>query len=435
MLRPSLLHLRSLYTTSALALAFHSIGLGLPPAMAADVSLSSFAAFEHDLARPFLWKRAAGDLSLGLSFSRLHAFDLDRPSGQNNNHSQELGAAAAVRLPFAFEVGLGVSSREEREKVEALTISRKNALAPLLWLRWHALESATLRSSVGAQVEPGVKSEGSFQQVGKTRSSVFASQEWSPLSWLHGGAYLGKSWRPFESFGDWQLGDETSFGGRLGLGPAGFHVFAEGVARQLVVKFKDNEACQQKGQLYRVGLGSQLGSFDLRAQMLLDQKEDLFGLPREGFLVALHYSLLSDEVAETLAEAKPIKPKKPKKALEGEKKQTAEEGVSKNEDPELDEFQLFEKSQAVETEYQDQVVPSEIAERELKALREAAKKEQATEKEMEKQRQQEYEQAIREEVKEDNRIINKYRDDIEEELNQYALPDSEEVNWKGLPSK
>lgn len=99
---------------------------------------------------------------------------------------------------------------------------------------------------------------------------------------------------------------------------------------------------------------------------------------------------------------------------------------------ELDEFQLFEKKQVEEAKNQNKVVPSEIAERELKALREAAAKGKAEDKQGEKARAKAYQEAIREEVREDSRVIRKYKDEIEEELNEYALPDSEEVNWNGL---
>jgi hypothetical protein len=98
---------------------------------------------------------------------------------------------------------------------------------------------------------------------------------------------------------------------------------------------------------------------------------------------------------------------------------------------ELDEFQLLEKKSQDAARNQRET-PAEKAERELRESLEAEKKMAAQKVLEEEKAKREAAQAYQRRVQDDEDAYREYKDNVNEEVDRYTLPDQEDLNWNGL---
>jgi hypothetical protein len=118
-------------------------------------------------------------------------------------------------------------------------------------------------------------------------------------------------------------------------------------------------------------------------------------------------------------------------ASEQKAKAPVEADVKILETNELDEFQLLEKK-AQDAGKNQQETAEEKAERELRESLEAEKKMAAQKVIDEEKARREAAQAYQKRVQDDQDAYNEYKDDVNEEVNRYTLPDQDDLNWNGL---
>ncbi len=417
------------------------------PLFAADLSPSYVIPNEGSLGRPGIKLQNIGDLSLGLRFEQAKNFRLspdDEAVSDSVFIQRELQIGA--RIWSGLDLGLAVRANQESQTHEEVlqieTDSHKSKpLTTGLWLQYHLLESSSARTSLSLQYLPGQGSASTFHQASQDRSIIGLSQEWSPSSWFQGAVYVLGSRRQNELYrGSYQLGQETAWGLRLAMGPDVFHVLADAEARQIEVKTeREGETLTDKtqGRLYRLGLGSLIGNFDMRVATSIPDTRRYLGVPERSLIFSLSYRFGQERKSEDLKDEAKISSdtatsqESEAAAPSKEDEEAPKSGNNSLEESELDEFQILERKLQEEAQ-NPQESPEEVAERELRTLRDAEKvAEEAQKQEEERLRAEDYKR-IQKELESDEKLYNEYRLDVEDDVNQYALPDAEELNWKGL---
>ncbi len=405
-------------------------------ASAADLTPVQIEPLDRDLARPFLQMHKAGDFNLGLGFREGQGYALDpRDPVKVPSRSIDRSLRLAVRLPMRFELGLSLHGHQESQPLSDDALSsdpqaKSRPLGSLYWLRWYLMQTESLQTSVVLQYEPAYGPAESYSQLKQNRTSLALVQEYSPLDWMHGAVYVSGSSRQKEAYRDLLLSNELSYGLRATLGPAIAHAFGEVQMRRLQVSNASADMDQAKtiqNQFYKAGFGTAMQSFDLSAYALIPQAKPTAGMPADGFMIVTSYRL--DSGSRTDEESTARHSKKSKQAA-----RRVDVPVANTENPggEADEFQLLEKVLDDESAKSQIETPSEQAERELKEMQASEKQRKETEASQQARQQRDDDRAIGQQIKEDNAAMREYKDEINEELDQYALPDAEETNWNGL---
>jgi hypothetical protein len=416
------------------------------PLVAADLSPSSLIPHEATLGRPGAALEKTGDISLGLRFEQAKTFRLS-PQSEDTSQASFIQRELQIAARVASRLDLGLALRTSQESLPDLEsqvygqASHKNKpLTTGAWLSWHLLDRPDFRTSLSLQYLAGQGSPFAFHQASQDRSVIGLSQEWMPSSWFQGAVYVLGARRQDEQYRQsFKLGQELVWGTRLSLGPGILHLSADAEARQIEVKTEEEAGTTRdktQGRLLRLGLGSRIQNWDMRVTTMIPTKERYLGVPERNIVFSLSYRFGSSSSAE----GQGILPEPTRTEEDQTNQDSAPQANAQDaekapnqllEENELDEFQILEKKLSDEAQ-NPQESPQEIAERELRSLRDAEKvAESEALQAAERERAQAYER-IKRELEAEDQLYNEYRLDVEDEVEQFALPDSEELNWKGL---
>lgn len=394
---------------------------------AADLLPTQIEPLERDLARPFVQAQNTGDLTLGLGFEEGADYALDPALiAKNPSRSIDRKLKLSLRLPLRFELGFSLRGHQE-SMPESIAPSelQTHPLALVYWTRWYLVQSETWRTAILLQYEPGTGKPSQFHQPNQDKTSLALVQEYSPLDWLHGAVYAQHSQRKDEIYLNYQIKQESAFGARLVFGPAYLHGHADIQSRSLSIR---SSATNQKAShlLSRIGVGSSFGAYDLSASAAIPASKAALGVPAESFSLQASYHFGAK------AQKRPQDDEREEKSAQAHKAVDVPIPNMPTAASEADEFQLLEKQLETDSRSQQKESLSEQAERELQELRLQKEKDRAAEEIDQKRRQIEDDQAVGVQLEEDEKRTRAYKDEINEELDQYALPDAEELNWNGL---
>ncbi len=418
-------------------------------AHAADIIPTSVVPIDRD---PFFAIERDGEWQVGLTFEEMQDLGVDpRVDSVQPSRAIRRGLHVSYAITSRLELGLGIRHHQDTnplsESPEDRMATKSRPLSTAYWGRLHLLRSESVRASVLVQYEPRSGDSTSLHQVAQDKTTVSLELDYSPTSWLRAGVYGLGSRREDERYLDLRIGDEICYGARLSLGPKALHVFGEFGQRELHIKkvLENSEnAWRVKGQWIRAGLGTRWDAYELSASVFVPTTERYFGVPERGITIASSFRL----------GASPPTPRvetRTEKSSQWNGSQTAQApawtfpqadaplrskvpsgGAAPIESQDPDEFQLFEQTLQEENRKGQVETPQEKAERELRELREQEKLQEAQQQAEEAQRlkveQAQKARKLQDEIKEDR----SYEKEIDDELNQYTLPDSEELNWNGL---
>ncbi len=432
--------------------------------MAADVVPSQFKAFETDLARPELQLKDVYSYRLGINFVEGHKFVLH----PKNEHLEDASSIrrefnVSLRLPYKMETGLAVYDSQQATSDQLTAVygdvkHKSQHLGAAFWARYHLIQSDKISSSVVFQYEAGTADKASFHQASQDKSGLAVHVDGSPLAYTQMGAYLGFTRRKDESFRISRLNDELIYGVRLSAGPSIVQAFADIQIRDLPWKSSDQQKHNVTSRQYEIGLSGQYRDLRMQASSFIPTTNRYVGVPERGFKIAVQWMLgqsskrSSNEPARGIEANDATAPAVTQSidSFDAIPSDVKEEGlgaipVFKDEDgkvsndpeaeetltvPGSDEFQKFEAEQSADSKRPESA--SERAEREYQAQMKNDKKLES-DKEIEKISSADAERArILEAIDADERVLHGSAKDIEKELNQYTLPDSDEVNWNGL---
>jgi hypothetical protein len=334
----------------------------------------------------------------------------------------------AIGLPARFEFGFALLNIQE----PAVDHSSK-PLGGKVWVKWNMLQSSIINAGATLQYQPGLANEGSFYQASQDRTSFGLDMSLTPFSWMEAAVYGNYSRRKDERLGTLNLGDETVAGARLSFGTVNYGIYGDASQRHLTEETRKLFAREWEAGLY---LGTD--SVQLKTFALIPDTHRYFGIPERGFGASLTMTIGASSADRPLdlrdqpGDALEATEKAERTALIEQKAQApAAAEVKILETNELDEFQLLEKK-AQDAVKNQQETAAEKAERELRESLEAEKKMAAQKVLDEEKARREAAQAYQQRVQDDQDAYNEYKDDVNEEVNRYTLPDQEDLNWNGL---
>jgi hypothetical protein len=260
----------------------------------------------------------------------------------------------------------------------------------------------------------------------------------TPFSWMSTAVYANYSRRQDERLGPLNLGAETVAGARLTFGTENYGLYGEALQRYLTAKNIETEESRRLfAREWQAGLYFGTESIQLKTFALIPDTHRYFGMPERGFGASLTMTIgdQNENVVDRRdqpGDALVATGKADREAmLEQKAKAPVEAEVKILETSELDEFQLLDKK-AQEAAKNQQETPAEKAERELRESLEAEKKLAAQKIIDDEKARQEASQAYQKRVQDDEDAYKEYKDDVNEEVDRYALPDQEDLNWNGL---
>jgi len=336
----------------------------------------------------------------------------------------------AIGLPLQFEFGFALLDIQE----PAVDHSSK-PLSGKVWVKWNMLQSSIFRASTTLQYQPGLASKESLYQASQDRTSFGLDMSVVPFTWMEAAVYGNYSRRKNERLGVLSLGDETVAGARLSLGMTNFGIYGDASQRHLTDPSRRLFAREWEAGLY---LGTE--SVQLKTFALIPDTQRYFGMPERGFGASLTMTLGGKAAAKRLdlleqPDDALVATEKADRTVTSEPRQKAKTPAETEarilETNELDEFQLLDKK-AKDTVNNQQETAAEKAERDLLESLEAEKKIAAQQMIDDEKARREATQAYQNRVQEDQDAYNEYKDDVNEEVNRYALPDQEDLNWNGL---
>jgi len=337
----------------------------------------------------------------------------------------------AIGLPAQTEFGFALLDTQE----PAIDHSSK-PLGAQAWLRWNMMQSSWFTASAILQFQPGLSTSESAYQASQDRTSLGLDLNLEPWSWMSTAVYASYSRRQDERYKQLALSTETLAGARLTFGTENYGIYGEGSQRHLSAKNIETTASQQLfAREWQAGL--YLGSADLqiKAFALIPDTHRYFGMPDRGFGAAFTMVIggsankvtdIRDQPGDAL-----LVTERADRELSAQQKVQAEPEIKVYETKELDEFQLLEQKSKKEAENQ-QESPAEKAEREIRQSLEAEKKMAAQKVIEEENAKREAAQVWQRKVQDDDDAYREYKDDVEQEIDQYALPDKDDLNWNGL---
>lgn len=335
----------------------------------------------------------------------------------------------AIGLPTQFEFGFALLDTQE----PAVDHSSK-PMGGKVWVKWNMLQSSLFKASTTLQYQPGLAGAESFYQASQDRTSFGLDMSLAPFTWMEAAVYGNYSRRKDERLGALILGDETVAGARLSFGTVNYGIYGDASQRHLTEETRKLFAREWEAGLY---LGTE--SVQLRTFALIPDTNRYFGMPERGFGASLIMT-----IGGTASDHKVVDRRdQPLDALEAtDKADRTVQNEQKNQAPaaadvkiletnELDEFQLLEKK-AQDAVKNQQETAAEKAERELRESLEAEKKMAAQKILDEEKARREAAQAYQQRVQDDQDAYNEYKDEVNEEVNRYTLPDQDDLNWNGL---
>ncbi|HYX39778.1 MAG TPA: hypothetical protein VE954_42325 [Oligoflexus sp.] len=348
------------------------------------------------------------------------AYDQSEDEGTNQFIQRRLNLAAG--LPAQLEFGFGLIDTQEPSIDHA-----SKPLGGQVWLRWNMIQSSLVTAGATLQFQPGLATRESSRQASQDRTSLGLDLNLTPWSWMSSAVYASYSRRQDERYQQLTLGEENLFGMRLTLGTENFGVYGDGSQRHLLAH--DLETGTQKklfAREWQAGLYVGTPDVQLKTFAMIPDTHRYFGMPERGFGASLTLIIggvsspadtnetHKSDVVKTTESATPSEPEL--KILETN---------------EMDEFQLLEKK-AHEAAKNQKETPAEKAEREIRQSLEAEKKIAAQKIIDDEKAQREAAQAWQKRVQENDDAYHEYKDDVNSEINQYALPDQDDLNWNGL---
>ncbi|HET9238556.1 MAG TPA: hypothetical protein VFO10_14945 [Oligoflexus sp.] len=332
----------------------------------------------------------------------------------------------AIGLPARFEFGFALLDVQE----PAVDHSSK-PLGGKVWVKWNMLQSSIFNAGATLQYQPGLAGAESFYQASQDRTSFGLDMSLAPFTWMEAAVYGNYSRRKDERLGALVLGDESVVGARLSLGTVNYGIYGDASQRHLTEESRKLFAREWEAGLYLGTDGVQLKTF-----ALIPDTHRYFGMPERGFGASLTMTIggtakpldLRDQPGDALEATNRAERAA---ASEQSAKAPVEAGVKILETNELDEFQLLEKK-AQDNVKNQQETAAEKAERELRESLEAEKKMAAQKVLDDEKARREAAEAYQKRVQDDQDAYNEYKDDVNEEVNRYTLPDQEDLNWNGL---
>lgn len=448
-------------------------------ATAADVIPTQFKAFEADLARPELQLNDPYAYRLGINFVEGHKYVL-HPIGSDLEDASSIRREfnLSLRLPYQMEVGAALydSQQATSDRLNAVygDVKHKSQhLGGAIWARYHLIQSEKLNSSIVLQYEPGTADKASFHQASQDKTGVAIHVAGSPFAYTQAGAFLGMTRRQDESFRGSRLNDEVLYGTRISVGQPYVQVFGQAQVRMLPWKTPEHGKEMHASRAYEFGISGNYKDVSLQASAFIPTTRRYIGVPERGFHLSVQMMLgkkASASALETQASPAPLAPladPASRPALKGEEEKEApkvqsiddlnviksdvkEEGLGQipvfedklektKEDmkaaetltsPGADEFQKWDDQVTAEGKRTE--TPTERAEREYKAqIANDAKLEKAKAAQEINTKQAERERLLKE-IEAEERDARDAKGDIEKELNEYTLPDRDDVNWNGL---
>jgi hypothetical protein len=334
----------------------------------------------------------------------------------------------AIGLPARFEFGFALLNIQE-----PVVDHSSKPLGGKVWVKWNMLQSSIINAAATLQYQPGLASEESLYQASQDRTSFGLDMSLTPFSWMEAAVYGNYSRRKDERLGTLILGDETVAGARLSFGTVNYGIYGDASQRHLTEETRKLFAREWEAGLY---LGTD--SVQLKTFALIPDTHRYFGVPERGFGASLTMTIGASSADRPLdlrdqpGDALEATEKAERTALIEQKAQApAAAEVKILETKELDEFQLLEKKSQDAVKNQQETA-AEKAERELRESLEAEKKIAAQKVLDEEKARREAAQAYQQRVQDDQDAYNEYKDDVNEEVNRYTLPDQEDLNWNGL---
>jgi hypothetical protein len=335
----------------------------------------------------------------------------------------------AIGLPAQWEFGLGLIDAQE----PAVDHGSK-PLGGQAWLRWNMVQSSLFSAAVTLQYQPGYSTDESLYQASQDRTTLGFDASVQPWTWFSAAVYASYSRRQDERFQSLRLGDETVAGARLSLGTVNYGIYGDALQRHLAAKNQDTrESRKLFAREWQAGLYAGTQDFQVKAFALIPDTHRYFGMPERGF--GASFTMLiggasapvdpRDNPGDALAAVE--KADRENKAAE----KMTEAEIKVLETDELDEFQLLEKKMQDHARNQKES-PAEKAEREMRQSLEAEKKLEAQKSLDAEKARREAAKAYHQRVQDREDAYQEYKDEVNEEVNQYALPDSDDLNWNGL---
>ncbi len=339
----------------------------------------------------------------------------------------------AVGLPAQLEFGLALLDIQE-----SMVDHSSEPLSGQAWLKWNMLQSSIFAASATLQYQPGLAHHESHYQASQDRTSLGLDVNMTPWSWMQAAVYANYSRRQDERLGTWNLGTETVAGARLTFGTESYGLYGDALQRHLTAEERETEVSRKLfAREWQAGLYFGTESIQFKTFALIPDTHRYFGMPERGYGASLTMIIgqgqqktvdLRDQPGDALMVTG-------KADRDGAAQQTVqaptEAPVKILETNELDEFQILEKK-VQDAARNQRETPAEKAERELRESLEAEKKMAAQKALDDEKAKREAAQAYQQRVQDDEDAYREYKDNVNEEVDRYTLPDQEDLNWNGL---
>jgi hypothetical protein len=339
----------------------------------------------------------------------------------------------AVGLPAQLEFGFAVLDIQE-----PLVDHSSKPLSAQAWLKWNMLQSSLFAAAATLQYQPGLATQESVYQASQDRTSFGLDLSMMPWTWMEAAVYANYSRRQDERLGQLNLGAETVSGARLTFGTANYGLYGEALQRHLSAKNIETEESRKLfAREWQAGLYVGTESIRLKTFALIPDTNRYFGMPERGYGASLtmiigNQSQKVVDLRDQPGDALIATDKADRDAAAEQKAKTQTEAEIKVlETSDLDEFQILEKK-SMEAARNQQETPAEKAERDLRESLEAEKKMAAQKIVDEEKARREAAQAYQKRVLDDENAYKEYKDEVNEEVDAYTLPDQEDLNWNGL---
>ncbi|MBC7660673.1 MAG: hypothetical protein H7249_13340 [Chitinophagaceae bacterium] len=426
-------------------------------ALAADLVPTQFKVLETDLARSELKLTTPYAYRLGLSYDLGRRYILE-PMSSNLENATAIRREAnfGLMLPLNIEVGASLYGTQENSASVAKT---QSSIGGAAWVRYHILQSDSFDSSILAQYEPGVGGKDRFNQLSGARTSVALHVDGSPFVYTQAGLFVGGSSRGDEYYRGSRYNSEMIYGTRVSVGVDAFRLFGEAEVRSIPGKLENGSTVTKNSRQFEAGFSLKRGSLAFQLAADIATKKVDFGVPDHGYHAGVQWMFdappVSKPITREFRRSEPeVAPKSNIKSIDNfdalhsdaddqklgaipiindetpRSKRTAKGGAETLTLPGADEFQKWDAEAAAQknrpetaAEKADKVYRLQVAQ-EKKAKELKAKKDQLAA-QAEKAR-------ISKEQDLDSPQAKESAADIDKELNQYTLPDRDDVTWNGL---
>jgi hypothetical protein len=343
----------------------------------------------------------------------------------------------AIGLPAQLEFGFALLDTQE-----PAVDHRSKPLGFQTWLRWNMVQTSWMTTAATLQYKPGLATRDSAFQASQDRTSFGLDLNMTPFSWMSSAVYAQYSRRQDERFQNLRLGTETLAGARLSLGTANYGIYGEALQRHLMARDGESDSSRKIfAREWQAGLYFATESIQVRTFALIPDTHRYFGMPERGFGASFTMAI---GAPPPTAPGVAVDPRdQPGDALQKIGKEDRMEDLQRKaqapasaeikvlETNEPDDFQMLEKKFQEASKNQEET-PAEKAERELRQSLEEEKKMAAQKVINEEKARREAAEAYQKRVQDDEDAYHEYKDDVNEEINRYTLPDPEDLNWNGL---